>query len=60
MAQGKLPYIALTDLLYAGLSFTLIQRVAKSQGWASQAGFILGGVVGSVVSVVVTQRFLGV
>lgn len=60
MAMGRLFDLAASDLVYAGLQFHVIQEVAKAAGHAARWGYILGGVAGSLVSVVITKHVWGI
>ena len=59
VAQARYGNVFASDLMCAAISFTLIKRVAKTDSRAAMAGYILGGAVGSVVSVFVTRRIFG-
>lgn len=57
VARGWYGNIVLSDLSYAALNFLVIKNVVEAHSPASAAGYILGGAVGSVVSVYLTKRF---
>jgi hypothetical protein len=59
VAQARLGNVFVSDLACAAISFTLIKRVAKAESRAAMAGYVLGGAVGSVVSVYATKGFFG-
>lgn len=51
VSQANLLHVALSDGVAAFVSFTLIKRVAAEGSRAAVAGYVLGGMAGSVVSV---------
>lgn len=59
VAQARYVHIGLSDLCCAAISFTLIKRVAQTDSRAAMAGYIVGGAVGSVVSVWITKTVWG-
>lgn len=60
MAQGKYLNIALSDALIATFTFTVIKKVSEARSEIARAGYIVGGVSGSICSVWLTRTFLGV
>ena len=59
VAQARYGNVFASDLMCAAISFTLIKRVAKTDSRAALAGYVLGGAVGSVVSVWITKGVFG-
>ncbi len=59
VAKGHYKHIAMSDLAIAALNFLVIKRVSESDSYVAMAGYILGGVTGSLVSVWLTERFAG-
>ena len=60
VALGYIPTTVLSDFVIAAVQFKLIKRVALAQGNASFAGYVLGGAVGSAISVYLTKAVWGV
>lgn len=60
VAQGKYVNIALSDLFIAAATFTVIKKVSEAKSELARAGYVAGGVAGSVCSVWLTRTFLGV
>lgn len=59
--QGNYTWTAVTDALYAAQSFFLIRRMVKEEAnnaW-SFAGYVVGGVCGSLLSIFVTKVVYG-
>lgn len=59
--QGHYGWTAATDGLYAAQSFFLIRRLVRedaNDAW-SFSGYVLGGVVGSLLSIYVTTHLYG-
>lgn len=59
--QGHYAWTAVTDGLYAAQSFFLLRRLVKedaNNAW-SFAGYVFGGVAGSLISIYVTTRLYG-
>lgn len=59
--QGNYTWTAVTDALYAAQSFFVIRRLVKedaNNAW-SFAGFVAGGVAGSLISIAVTRMLYG-
>lgn len=59
--QGHYGWTAITDGLYAAQSFFLLRRLVKDEAnnaW-SFAGYVFGGVAGSLLSIYVTTRIYG-
>lgn len=60
IALASLPNVALSDLLFSALGFTIIRNIAESADTrAARYGYIAGSVVGSVFSVWLTRRLFG-
>lgn len=51
-----------TDMLFASLQFFIIKRIAKDEdkSYATFTGYVLGGVIGTLVSMYVSKEFLGI
>lgn len=59
--QGNYTWTAITDALYAAQSFFLIRRLVKEEAnnaWAF-AGYVIGGTLGSLLSIAVTKHIYG-
>lgn len=59
--QGNYTWTAITDSLYAAQSFFLIRRMVTEEAnnvW-SFAGYVVGGVAGSLLSILVTTHIYG-
>lgn len=56
VARGSYWGTAATDAAIAALGFTLVQRVAVASTLTAQAGYILGGVSGSMLGLRLTRR----
>lgn len=59
--QGHYGWTAGTDGVYAALQFFLLRRLVKDDAtdpW-SFAGYVIGGVIGSLLSIAVTTRLYG-
>jgi hypothetical protein len=59
IAQARYPSIFTSDLLYAAINFSLIQKVAKAESKAAWCGYVLGGAVGSVCAAWITKQVYG-
>ena len=59
IAHGNYLWTASTDLLFAGFNFGLIKRIAKSETDAAWAGYTIGGVVGSMLGILITKHMKG-
>ena len=59
IAAGYVPSVFVSDLLCAAVSFSLIKRVAEARTRTAMAGYVLGGAVGSVVSIAATKAIYG-
>jgi len=51
--------IGLSEMLYLGLNFSLIQYISKAEGWAARLGYMLGGTCGSLFSVWILTTYFG-
>lgn len=54
--QGLYGWTALTDFIFAGSNFLIIQRVSKAETKAAWAGYTLGGTCGSLIAIFVTKH----
>lgn len=59
IAQAHYVSIAVSDAGLAAIQFTLIQRVAKTDNNLARAGYVLGGVSGSLLATFLTQVVYG-
>jgi hypothetical protein len=59
VAQARYGSIGVSDMLCAAISWTLIKRIGEAKSHWAQAGFILGGACGSLLSVWITKRVFG-
>jgi hypothetical protein len=59
VAQARYGPIALSDMSCAALQWTLIRRIGEARSRWAQAGYILGGACGSLVSVWITRQVFG-
>ncbi|MGD0869084.1 MAG: hypothetical protein ABSB88_06005 [Bryobacteraceae bacterium] len=62
IAFGWYSNLVVSDLLFAYLSFTVMERIAergKDKSRAAKFGYVMGGATGSLLSVVLTKHFLG-
>ena len=59
MAQVRYPSIIASDLMVAALNFLVIKKVAETKCKIAMAGYVLGGMAGSVLSVWITTKFFG-
>lgn len=60
VAQAWYASIFVSDLACAAITFSLIKHVAGTKSKVAQAGYILGGAVGSVIAVWLTKQVYGV
>ena len=44
-----------TDGLICLLGWTLLRKIASAEGWASRAGYVCGGMIGSFVGIWITR-----
>lgn len=56
IAQANYWHIAMADTMYAALAFTIIKDVAKAESRAAMAGYVMGGLAGSLFSVWLTTK----
>jgi hypothetical protein len=56
IARGSYVGTATADALIAALGFWMIQEVAHSQTWLAFAGYVLGGVSGSLLGLWITRK----
>lgn len=59
VAQAWYVSLFVSDLGCAAIAYSLIKKVANAKGKTAQAGYILGGAVGSVISVWLTKLIYG-
>jgi hypothetical protein len=59
VAQARYFSIGISDMGCAAISWTLIKRIGEAKSYWAQAGYILGGACGSLVSVWITKRIFG-
>lgn len=58
VAQGSITRTAITDALIAAAGFTLIGQVASApRSIEGHVAYVLGGVVGSVLALLLSRRF---
>lgn len=57
VALGWYLSIALTDLVIAGIGFTMIRRVAEAHSPLAIAGYCFGGMCGSLAAMYVTKKW---
>jgi hypothetical protein len=60
IATAHYLHIGISDVIIAGLSFTVIKKVAEAKTKTAWVGYTLGGLVGSLVSTWVSKNILGV
>jgi hypothetical protein len=56
VAAGHYVWTAVTDLVYAGLAFFIIQRVSHVSTTDAWVGYTLGGVVGAQIGIYMSKR----
>lgn len=56
VARGSYWGTAWTDAAISGLGFTLIRQVAEANTLVAQAGYIIGGVCGSMLGLYLTRH----
>ena len=59
IAQAHYASILVSDVCLATVSFTLIQRISKSESNTARAGFVLGGASGSLLAAWITKTLYG-
>jgi hypothetical protein len=59
VAQARYASIGVSDMACAAISWTLIKRIGEAKSKWAQAGFILGGACGSLLSVWITKQVFG-
>jgi len=59
VAQANLLHVAISDGFAALIGFTLIKKVSAATSRAAMAGYVLGGMLGSVVSVMASVWIFG-
>lgn len=59
VAQAWFGSIFVSDLCCAAITFSLIKHVAGTKSKVAQAGYILGGAIGSVIAVWLTRIIYG-
>jgi hypothetical protein len=59
IAQARPGGIFISDLCIAAIAFTLIKKVANTDSRVAMAGYVLGGAIGSVISVWITKQVYG-
>lgn len=59
IAQAHYVSIAISDAGLAAVQFTLIQRIAKAESNLARAGYVLGGVTGSLLATFLTKVVYG-
>jgi hypothetical protein len=60
LAQGNMPLSILSDIAYASLMFTLIKRVATSDGsWLSGTAYVSGSAIGTAIAIVASKAVTG-
>jgi hypothetical protein len=51
--------IAMSDAAIGAINFLVIKKVAEAKSRSAMAGYVIGGVAGSIVSVLLTKHLLG-
>lgn len=59
IAQARFVGIFVSDLFCAFIGFSLIKYVAGTKSHVARAGYVLGGAIGSVISVYITKVVFG-
>ena len=59
LAQGRMAWTFISDLVYACVGYYVIKNVAKNENRWGQFGFVLGGAWGSVLAIALTKRLFG-
>lgn len=59
VAQARFVSIFVSDLACAFIGFSLIKYVAGTKSGVARAGYVLGGAIGSVISVYITKVIFG-
>lgn len=54
VAKGSYLGVAVADAAIASVGFTLLRSVASAETWQERAGYIVGGVVGSMLGIWLT------
>lgn len=58
VAHGSYGWTAISDLTYAAFNFGLIKRIAKSETNWAWAGYTFGGVVGSMLGILLSKHLM--
>lgn len=58
VANAWILNVIISDTFIAFMQFTLIKKVAEAKTKSAMAGYVIGGVCGSVVSVLLTKWFV--
>lgn len=59
VAKAWIPEVVVSDGLIAAMNFTLIKRMVKDESKSGLAGYVIGGMSGSAVSVALTKYLWG-
>jgi hypothetical protein len=59
IAHGSYAWTATTEVLFTGFNFGLIRRIAKSETKTAWAGYVLGGVTGSMLGIFTSNYLKG-
>ena len=59
VAHADIPVAIITDMVWALLNYTLIKKVATSNGPWKFCGYFFGSALGSGLGIMVSKMFLG-
>jgi hypothetical protein len=59
VAQANIPWAALLNMVIALLSFTIFKKMQEATGLQQRLGYAVGGTLGTVIGIVITQRVYG-
>jgi len=59
LAQGRVSWTVVSDLIYAANSYWFLRRIVKNECGYGLAGFILGGALGSAFAIYATKFIFG-
>ncbi len=59
VAHGSYVGTAITDLLFSAVNFGLIKRVANSETKMTMVAYVIGGMIGSQIGILLTMYVKG-
>lgn len=59
VAQGHYLASFATDLLCAGIGFTITKKIVDAKTWTDRAGYALGGACGAQLAIYLTKVIFG-